>query len=441
MNLNPIRGGHCWFSNPRALYDAAHDRTWMQTVGPKGHVSAIQYDRSFGTVTVKPLKQFSPPDDHDNASFVQFPDGRIAIFYGHHQAQEFYYRVSDVNGDLNTLGPEIVINLAALGLGACHSFSYFNPMFVTGGNRLMLLFRQNYADHNRWIAISNYNTLASNTWSGYPLWEVPGRDPYLIARSNGVNRIDFLCTSCHPATDVASAYHFYFFFDGTNAYFRKSDGTNMRSLATPYGPADATQIVSGPSVGNLWIQDIALGADGKPRVLFDTYPSNDPSNNRRMYGRWTGTSWATTEICDGGESLCPSSSADAAQRYYTGGSCFDGNDRNQVILGRSVAGSTMEIWDTADDGATWCVDRVLAGPDDHLKLFRPVSPAGYAPGSLSAFWWRGAYDDYYTLDALLQAYGTPDQVALIEACIDVESDEAASASAKSVAKALRTAAL
>ena len=53
------------------------------------------------------IRSYFQPDDHNNPTFLVLPDERVMIFYSRHTDEPcFYYRISQVPGDITTLGEE-----------------------------------------------------------------------------------------------------------------------------------------------------------------------------------------------------------------------------------------------------------------------------------------------------------------------------------------------
>jgi hypothetical protein len=223
-----------------------------------------------------------------------------------------------------------------------------------------------------------------STWDTQRTWITQtGQRPYVKAINNGVDRIDFFFTNCHPNEGASSVYHCYMQLDAGVEKFYQSDGTYIGT--GPVTPADATLIYDGSSVDS-WVWDITRGADGHPRVLFARFPST--TDHRYMFSRWTGSAWTTpVEITTAGPYLY------AAEANYSGGICFDAADPDTVYLSKQV-GSVWELseWVTGDSGATWSKVRDIDNGVSSRNC-RPFSPRNHN-GELAVVWWRGTYTSY-----------------------------------------------
>ena len=108
----------CWFADPRALHfetpDGRINSTYIGYIDTHGNVRAMQYDFNKEEQTEVLVRSYFQPDDHNNPTFLALPDGRIMIFYSRHTDEPcFYYRVSQLPGDITTLGEEKVLKTDA----------------------------------------------------------------------------------------------------------------------------------------------------------------------------------------------------------------------------------------------------------------------------------------------------------------------------------------
>lgn len=433
-------GAWCWFSDPRAYYSASKNKTYVGWVSPSGDIMARMIDHGTGvdvTVNVHPnLNQ----DDHANPSFVETPDGRVYIFYAHHQANDVMYRWTGVDGDIrvmsgvtNMLLPTRNFHVAGAG------YSYANPIFVPDGNRMMVFIRQNLANQQqRWVVAINENGMATNSWSGYALWAASTvSGPYLKAMRSGENTIDFVFTTGHPFDIVCDVHYARFTVINGAARYENAAGTQITSV--PFGPSQATLVQSGVPVGNTWIWQVDRDDTGAPIVLMSTYPENLTTEHKYRFARWNGAAFITSEICSAGGPLVLS---DPPSRYYTGGACFDGVDKNKIHLSRQdTIGWHLETWATDDSGETWNLSGVIDDPlVDGGKYLRPFSPQG----KKEVWAFKGPYTTYLNYSGSLSSYPTGDTTQppptpkeeLLEACVLVGSDPDAQGSVKNLAAKL-----
>lgn len=437
-------GAWCWFSEPRVLFDAERNRTYTGWVSPTGDIMAKQVNHDTGQEIVVTLHPALDVDDHANPSFMKTPDGRVHIFYAHHQASDVLHRWTGPDGNFSVMAPPTGLGLQSKSfhVAGC-TYSYANPVYVPAGNRFLVFIRQNLPNNQqRWIVINNEDGGATNTWSGYVLWAASTvSGPYLKAMCNGIDAVDLVFTTSHPADIVCDVYYARFRIVGGAARYENAAGVQITTV--PFGPAQATLVQSGAPVGNAWIWQVDRDASGAPVVVMSTYPSNGTAEHRYRFARWNGTAFVTSEICSAGGPLVVS---DIPSRYYSGGICFDGNDRSVVYLSRqNASGWHLERWTTADNGGFWSFDCAIDSPVvDGGKYIRPFSPHGYAGSAPFVWCFKGPYTTYLNYAAELIGYTGPvtpppptPRDELIEACEAVEDDVTASASVRAMAAKLR----
>jgi hypothetical protein len=133
--------------------------------------------------------------------------------------------------------------------------------------------------------------------------------------------------------------------------------------------------------------DVALGADGKPVIVYVT----TGAVHRYHYVRWDGTAWQDTLLTDAGP---PITTLDR-EPSYSGGISLDHSDPSTAYLSRRVGErNVVERWRTADGGATFSSEPVAQ--DTAVDNLRPVVPLGLAPDdSVRALWMAGSYR-YFT---------------------------------------------
>lgn len=375
-----------WFTEPRAVFhNGAYYVGWINSIGDAGVTKVVSATGVKSSFTLKVNLQ---QDDHNNPAIYIRPDGRVMCFYGKHNDPDgIRYRVSTNPEDISSFAAEVVIAPATL--PTCYS----NPRYLSAAGRLFYHYRAGNSDANRPHSI--ISTADFSTWtSEIKIFDAGGAArPYVKSASNGVDRIDFFLTNCHPVEGVASVYHAYALWDaGTSALkYYTSAGVE---LTLPIDPASCTLIKSGTPHDN-WVWDISYGSDGHPRVLYTRF--NGTSDHRYEFSRWNGSAWTTpTEVCTGGTFLY------SGEPYYSGGMCFDGNDRDVVYVSRQVS-SQWEIQEyrTADSGATWAFERSITSGSS-VKNCRPYSADGH-DGTRGVLWWSGTYTTYISYNTSIRA--------------------------------------
>jgi hypothetical protein len=222
--------------------------------------------------------------------------------------------------------------------------SYANPFELTGesGSPILNFYRSGTTPS--WSTYYSRSTDGGETWATQIrlLDGAASGRPYLKAAKNGTTRIDFAVTDGHPDSVTTNSIRHFYYEAGA---FYESDGTALGS--PPYSTlTDLTTVYDG-TTSRAWIHDIKIGSDGHPRVVFAVFVST--SDHRYYYGRWTGSAWATAQICTAGGFLY------AAEPYYSGGVCIDGDDANIVYASRGVGGGRWAMYKyvTADGGSTF----------------------------------------------------------------------------------------
>lgn len=378
-------GGWSWFSNPRAVYHDGHVYAgWVDGPNP-GDVGVTKYNNSTGATSSFTLKAaFS--DDHANPGLVVTADGKLAAFYAAPSDTVVRYRVTtNALPDISAWGSELTLSPPGTPM------SYANPVYLSAASRYFVFSRYYVGGgtgRRGWFRSSSDLSAWSSAQEYFKKTDTDR--PYIIHRSNGVDRIDFIVTNTSPFDGPSSVFHFYAKWDsGTSALkWYKTDGTEI-TTALPFTTADATLVYDGATT-RAWLWDVMLDTDGRPRVLFDTFP-NENNDHRYNFSRWNGTGWTTpVEVAAAGGPIAGGESV-----WYSGGICFDGNNYNIVYLTKEVAPAwELQQYVSNDNGATWAkTSDITSGSGSGVKHYRPVSPDNYASG-LGLVWPRGTYTSY-----------------------------------------------
>lgn len=373
-----------WFTDPRAVF--RNGATYIGWVNSAGTCGISKLVHSTGVVTSFALSATGLEiDDHNNTAVHFLPDGRImALYCKHNDTSGMRYRISTYPEDISAWSAEVL-------LGALTKpVSYSNPHYLSATEKTYLHYRSGLGGSS--TNPMNVRAFDGASWDAERTWITQNDErPYIKSVSNGVDRIDFLLTNCHPNEGQAKVYHCYMQLDGSVEKLYKSDGTLIGT--GPVTPADCTLIYDGSTV-DAWIWDIAYGHDGHPRVLFSRFPST--TDHRYMFTRWTGATWtAPVEIAAGGTYLY------AAEPYYSGGLCFDAQNADVVYLSMQV-GSYWEVqeWRTPDSGLTWAKARDITTAST-VRNCRPYSPRNH-DGRCAVLFWRGTYTNYTTYSTAIK---------------------------------------
>ena len=103
--------------------------------------------------------------------------------------------------------------------------------------------------------------------------------------------------------------------------------------------------------GRAWGHDIALTADGRPRVVYTRRVNN---RDTFWYAYHNGTKWLSRKIVEAGAGR-PS--------FHSGGATLDHEDPRVVYLSRTIGNwNQVEQWFTPDSGRTWTHRQLTSDP-------------------------------------------------------------------------------
>ncbi len=405
-------GAWCWFQDERVI--ESNGLLVVSTISHGGDIQVTSYDPMTRERTQSQLHTRLERDDHDVASLLELPDGRIAAFYTRHDGFEHLFtRTGDPTDPLSWSPIE-----------ATHfdyDVTYTNPFLLADkGDRVHMFVRGD--ETNPTLLVSN--DFGSSWTGGSQLLDSGEREyvrvfdhrPYVKFASDG-SRVHMLYTDGHPAEfGRNSIYHL--IYDGDS--LRESDGTYVAS-ARPrdqpqLAPDRGTLVYDGDTEGGqAWTWDAAVGADGAPVVVFSTFPDPKRSyyDHRYHYARWDGTSWQVSEIAYGGTGIYP------VEGFYSGGIALDPDDPNLVYFasnvvpttGESTATGVFEIYRgvTTDGGKSWTITAVTR--DSLVHNLRPIVPERHTAPT-TVVWIRGSYDTYLDFHTQTVAlFGAADAVA------------------------------
>ena len=138
-------------------------------------------------------------------------------------------------------------------------------------------------------------------------------------------------------------------------------GTLRTCRCTP--PSSTTSTTTQTRGGRAWGHDIALTADGRPRVVYTRRVNN---RDTFYYAYHNGTKWISRKIVEAGAGR-PS--------FHSGGATLDHEDPRVVYLSRTIGHwNQVEQWFTPDSGRTWTHRQLTSDPNGYA--IRPVTPRG-----------------------------------------------------------------
>ncbi|MGH7600024.1 MAG: BNR-4 repeat-containing protein, partial [bacterium] len=226
-------GTWSWYQDERAVVDTAGGKLIIGSDasdngggGPsrEGDVEAVIFDFYTGLSQRFTLKEGNPifyADDHNAPAFLVRPDGKyLAMFAAHFNDTTSHYRIySD-----GIWGAEQIFNWKTERPGGANfQTTYSNLFHLSTENRVYNVVRGHDRSPN-----FMFSTDIGDTWSYGGMLTNPDQsigyvNGYFKYWSNGVDRIDFICTEHHPRDYNTSIYHGYI----KNGQSFKSDGTLM----------------------------------------------------------------------------------------------------------------------------------------------------------------------------------------------------------------------
>ncbi len=415
-------GAWCWYQDERAVVDTVTGRLIIGSIannrgvggtGRDGDVDVVFFDfqtrLSQRSLLAKGNSNFSGSDDHNAPAFLIRPDGKYLVFYaGHNNNYSSYYRKYSAG----VWGPQQVFDWSRQRPGGVNfQTTYSNLFYLSAEGRTYNFSRGNNRSPNIMISTDMGDTwsyggqLTMNANVGY----VNG---YLKYWSNGVDRIDFVCTDYHPRDYPTSLYHGYI----KNGKTYKSDGTlvdnNILDTLNIPTPVDFTRvfadstIVHGDTMRRCWNIDVQRYDDGTIATLVSARANNNVGgsssainpNHDFLYCRYDSSKWTYTYLGKAGLKLY------ASEQDYTGLGALCPNDPNTIYISTpydprdNTNLGVHEIFKgaTADHGATWAWTPITR--NSVRDNFRPIVPA-WDKNNTALLWLRGTYSSAQLFDA------------------------------------------
>lgn len=385
--------GWVWFARPAALrYVGDNDQTYLTYQKNDGAITIIQWDHDAAEAASTPFDLHAPGDttnlfvqeDHGPAGLlVRASDKRLMAFYAGHSGPSMYMRVSTNPEDATAWEAEVNLD-SQLGLSG---YSYANPVQFADGTIWLIYRCFPGSTPTRWYY--SQSTDDGATWSAGTEFFTTNAYGYVQFVQSG-DTLFFHCNPNHPRFGTSNSLYAFKYIKGTG--WRTMAGS---SLSLPFAEAalSGTRIYNGASSdGRSWLWDIALGADGHPRVLYARV--GDTAHHKMHYARWNGSAWVDTFLVDSGGHIGSYDPDDTNYQddWYSGGAGFDYSDPDVVFVAREVDG-VHEIYqyETADNGATWSATAITTGSKH--RNFRPVVPRDRHENA-KLFWRQGPQPDY-----------------------------------------------
>jgi hypothetical protein len=354
-----------------------YDQTFVGWIDWSGDIRVGAYDARFGFVAARTIGHLFHDDHGAPALFVE-PGNRLTVFWSGHDGKTMFYRSTLRPEDITGWGPVQRVESKVKGQ---RGFTYPNPVLLPAeDNRLFLFWRG--AD---WSADYAVRTLDGRWAKARELIRNPGERPYLKVAGNGADAIGLAFTDGHPRSVLTSIYYAAY---RAGVLWTAAGRLIARASRLPIAPRRA-QVVYDARKSHVpsWVWDVAFGSDGRPVIVYATFPGRD--HDAYWYAHWTGARWVSHFLTVGGPSISP----DTIERDYSGGLVLDHSDPSVVYLSRKRNGwFEIERWVTGDGGESWNHTAVVRTPgaDD----LRPVVPRGADGGPVRLLWLQGRYGTY-----------------------------------------------
>lgn len=394
-------GAWCWFADPRAThYENASGSINMSYIGyidVHGNIKATQYNWLTGEKSDVLIRSYFQPDDHNNPTFLVLPDERVLIIYSRHTDEAaFYYRVSTKPGDITCLGEE-------KRLATANNTTYPSPFIMSDDPEHWYLC---------WRGISWHPTIARLTlpdekgdckfdWGPFQMVQSTGARPYAKYYSNGKDKLYVTYTTGHPDNESPNWIYFNVINinKGGEPTLEDIKGNKLSTIKNgafkvyktdSYKSSYPYTVVDAPSNGiRDWVWQIALDKNERPRIAMVKINSAK-SQHEYYYARWTGSSWALTDICDGGAKFHPSNT----EYCYSGGEALDQQNPNIMYVSKPTAGAhgnVFEIWKytLSDNGTVKSSEQITK--DSKMNNVRPFVLPNSDGTKLRLSWMNGEY--------------------------------------------------
>ncbi len=375
-------GTRTWYNYPVVLADGA--LMYAGSVKSDGSVQVTKTDGSTHTTTV--LSSALQVDDHNEASLLKLPGGKLMCTYSKHSADNFLrYRVSsNALPDTSAFATEVTISDTAT--------SYTLP-FLLSDNVVRIFYRTGSgAQRDRKVAKAPAADVEAGTasWTLSTVFQTTSQRPYMSACQGASDRIHFLVSNGHPNEVATSVYHCKMQLSGGTDVYSDSAGN---AITLPVNAATEATLIDDKTGGRCWNDKIIEGSDGHPRVLYYKYPSSTGARDvmftdiEYWHARWTGSAWVKNRLLTGQVSLYPN------ENHYAGGMCFDGNDPTILYLSEIVNGvyEIRKYQFNESTGGKTLLQQITSNSQSHN--LRPQSPVG-GSRPYAVTWLHGPYITY-----------------------------------------------
>jgi hypothetical protein len=418
-------GFWCWFQDERAVIDTVKGKLIVGSAACGNGIGGSTRG-SADEAVIYDLTSYSPlrytlgnsstsslsTDDHNAPGILIRPDGKyIAMYSAHYDYYKNRYRIFDGS----SWAAEQAYDWTKRPQKTDYTIAYNNVYYLSAEKKMYDFSRANHRSPNFIISTDNGDTwtwggqLSTNSSNSY-------NKGYYKYWSNGIDRIDFICTEQHPRDTLTSIYHGY--IKGGKVYNTVGTVVDNDITDTTYIPAywNFTKIFSnGTKIGQntfyrCWPADLTKYSDGTIAAIItarinqfyspDNYQDNliNP-DHAFIYCRFDGKNWSYSFLAKAGFKFY------AAEADYVGLGALCPNDPNTLYISTpwDPRDSTKnlgvrEIFKgvTADNGATWTWTPITQ--NSSRDNMRPIVPAWNNNNSV-LLWCRGSYTSAQTYDA------------------------------------------
>jgi len=400
-------GAWCWYQDERAVVDVVGGKLIIGSdasgngVGGSsrnGNIEAVIFDLQTG-LSERFMFMQAGCDDHNAPAFLVRPDGKYLAMYAQHYDDYSRYRVYDGS----RWSDEQRFDWRAIPGGTDFSTTYSNLFYLSAEDKVYNIVRCYARSPNLMVSTDQGDTWSYGGLLTEPDISIGYVNGYFKYSSNGIDRIDFVCTEHHPRDYNTSIYHGYM----KNGMSFDSHGALMDSTISDKSapkPADftlvfaANTVVEGITMTRCWTIDLQTYQDGTIATIFKARANNSEMDHRFFYARFDGSGWTSTYLGKAGSKMYWS------EQDYVGLGALHPNDPNTIYIStpfdpRDDADlGVREIFKgvTPDNGATWTWTPITR--NSVRDNFRPIVPA-WDEDNTALLWWRGTYYSAQRFDA------------------------------------------
>ncbi|MDR1555464.1 MAG: BNR repeat-containing protein [Tannerellaceae bacterium] len=421
-------GAWCWFADPRAIHyenlSGTINKTYVGYIDVHGNIKAMQYDFLTGEKEEVLIRSYFQPDDHNNPTFLILPgDERVMVFYSRHTDEScFYYRVSELPGDITSLGKEYRLETD-------HPTTYPSPFILSDDPTHIYLC---------WRGIQWHPTIARLTmpddegrsrfdWGPKQMlrYTVDGTHPYRGSRpyakytSNGKDKIYMTYTTTHPDNENPNWVYFNYIHipaSGDTSEISLTDvkgetlsriGKEVHCIqkSPDYLAAHPQAVVDHPDSHRDWVWEVA--ADGQENPVIALARINETKDSHDYYyAKWTGKAWGLTFLTNAGGSFHQTPGIEAC---YSGGMSIDKDYPDILYCSVPVDAASGRVYEIkkytiGKEGSVISTEQITR--NSAKNNVRPYVLPGSGKNPLRLVWMHGDYYDWIVSSSRPQGYPT-----------------------------------